>query len=151
AHPDTANSYNNLALALYDQGKPAEAEALHRKALAIELTALGEAHPDSARSYWSLARTLDSLGRADEARDALTAAADVFERARLRGAKGLESAIRSLENPDPAPALAVALARAGRDREAWEGWERGLARAVLDEVARPARPLTPEERAGEAD
>src|SRR6185312_16009723 len=35
AHPDTARSYNNLALALWDQGQHAEAEAMHRQALAI--------------------------------------------------------------------------------------------------------------------
>src|SRR5262249_50311144 len=103
-------------------------------------------------SYNNLARTLDRLGRADEARDALTAAADFFERARHRRAEGLESALRSDDNPDPAPALAVALARAGRGREAWGRWERGLARAVLDETAgRAARPLAPDERAREAD
>ena len=34
-HPDTATSYNNLALTLYAQGKYAEAEAMHRRALAI--------------------------------------------------------------------------------------------------------------------
>src|SRR5262249_61953971 len=45
-HPDTATSYNNLAIALRDQGKMAEAEALLRKALAIKLKALGEGHPD---------------------------------------------------------------------------------------------------------
>jgi tetratricopeptide (TPR) repeat protein len=150
AHPGTATSYNSLANALLAQGRPAEAEAMVRKALAIRLQALGEAHPDTARSYSDLAQALDRLGRADGARDALSAAADVFERARLRGARGLESALGL--NGDPAPALAIALARSGRGREAWRRWERGLARAVLDETAgRAARPLTPEERAREAD
>src|SRR5262249_62414179 len=74
---------------------------------------------------------------------------DGVARARLRGAKGLESALGSTKGPTPE--LAVALARVGREREAWGRWERGLARAVLDEVARPARPLTPEEKASEAD
>jgi tetratricopeptide (TPR) repeat protein len=149
AHTMTASSYHNVAEMLRDQGRLPEAEATHRQALACYLKALGEAHPDTARSYVSLAQVLDRLGRADEALDALTAAADVVERARLRGAKGLESALGSTKGP--APELAVALARVGREREAWGRWERGLARAVLDEVARPARPLTPEEKASEAD
>ena len=44
-------SYDNLAEALMGQGKYAEAEAMHRRALAIRLKALGEGHPDTARSY----------------------------------------------------------------------------------------------------
>src|SRR5262249_8505602 len=85
-----------------------------------------------------------------EARDALTAAVDVFERARLQGTKGLDAALGA--GDDPSPVLAVALARSGRGREAWGRWEHGLARAVLDETAgRAARPLTPDERAREAD
>jgi Tfp pilus assembly protein PilF len=151
-HPDTAGSFSNLANVLRAQGKLAEAEALHRKALVARQRALGAGHPDTACCYLDLAYTLDRLGRADEARDALTAAADVFDRARLRGDKGLESALGSDEYQDPAPALAVALARAGRGRDAWGRWERGLARAVRDETAgRAARPLTPDERAREAD
>jgi CHAT domain-containing protein/tetratricopeptide (TPR) repeat protein len=149
-HPDTALSYGNLANALGDQGKLAEAEVMHRKALEGRREALGEAHPHTAFSYSALGHLLDRLGRADEALGALTAAVGVFERARLRGAKGLEAAIG--RNNDPAPALAVALAHAGRGREAWGRWERGLARAVLDETAgRAARPLNPDERAREAD
>src|SRR5262249_49942009 len=66
--------------------------------------------------------------------------------------KGLEAALRSDENSDPAPSLAVVLARAGRGRDAWGRWERGLARAVLDETAgRAARPLTHAERTSEVD
>ncbi len=65
---------------------------------------------------------------------------------RLRGAKGLEAVLG--RNEDPMPALAIALARAGQATEAWQCWERGLARGVLDEVAgRAARPLTSAERA----
>jgi CHAT domain-containing protein/Tfp pilus assembly protein PilF len=150
-HPDTANSYNNLALVLRDQGKLPEAEAMLRQALANRLKALGEAHPDTAASYTSLAILLDQLGKADEALGAWTSAVNADELARLQRTKGLESGLRSKENPDPQPGLSIALARAGRGREAWGRWERGLARAVLDEVARPARPLNPEEKAGEAD
>src|SRR5262249_53529223 len=119
-HPLTAASYNNVATVLGGQGKLTDAEAMHRKALAIQTRAPGEGHPDTAVGYANLAQTLARLGGADEARDALTAAADVFERARLRGARGLESSPGLIG--DPAPALAVALARAGRGRDAWGRW-----------------------------
>src|SRR5262249_5912765 len=132
-HTDTATSYYRLASVLGAQGKWPEAEPLHRKALAIELAALGEAHQSTAGSYSKLAHTPDHLGKADEARAALPAAGQAFDRARLRGAKGLEAAPGSAS--DPSPSLAVALARAGRGRDAWGRWEGGLARAVLDETA----------------
>jgi CHAT domain-containing protein/Tfp pilus assembly protein PilF len=152
AHPDTARSYNNLASVLHDEGKLPEAEAMQRKALAIRLKALGDGHPDTAQSYSNLALVLDRLGKADEALGAWTSAVNADELARLQRTKGLESGLRSQENPDPQPGLSIALARAGRGREAWGRWERGLARAVLDEtVGRAARPLNADERAREAD
>jgi tetratricopeptide (TPR) repeat protein len=145
-HPDTALSYDNLANALGAQGKHAEAEAMHRKALAIRIAALGEAHPNTAESYNNLAATIEAQSRPDEALRAWTAAAETFQRARLLGRQGLESALAA--GPCPLPALALALARAGQPRAGWARWEDGLARGVLDEVAgRALRPLTAEERA----
>jgi CHAT domain-containing protein len=151
-HPDTAQSYDNLAIVLRDQGKLPEAEALYRRALAIQLKAQGKGHPNTAKSYSNLASFLDQLGNADEAMGAWTSAVNADELARLQRTKGLESGLRSRGNPDPQPWLAIALARAGRGREAWACWERGLARAVLDETTgRSARPLSPDEQAREAD
>ena len=49
--------------ALEAQGKYAEAEAMHRRALAIRLKALGEGHPDTATSYNNLAATLRAQGK----------------------------------------------------------------------------------------
>src|SRR6516162_6535325 len=66
-HPDSANSYNNLALTLSKQGKYAEAEAMGRRALAIYLKSRGEDHPDSGRSYNNLALTLSKQGKYAEA------------------------------------------------------------------------------------
>ena len=66
-HPDTATSYNNLASTLRAQGKYAEAEAMHRRALAIKLKALGEDHPSTATSYNNLAETLGAQGKYAEA------------------------------------------------------------------------------------
>ena len=47
-HPDTARSYNNLALNLDVQGRYAEAQPLYQRALDIRRKALGEGHPDTA-------------------------------------------------------------------------------------------------------
>jgi hypothetical protein len=49
-------------------------------------------------------------------------------------------------------ALAVALARQGKPREAWSRWEADLARGLLDDLsAHQLRPLTPDQRRREAD
>src|SRR5271166_2252543 len=66
-HPDTATTYNNLALTFRARGKYAEAEAMYRRALAIMLKALGADHPDTATSYANLAATLDAQGKYAEA------------------------------------------------------------------------------------
>src|SRR5207249_4066430 len=99
----------------------------------IDLKALGEGHPDTAASYKGLGLIVDRFGKTDEALDALTTAVRVFERARLQGTNGLDSAPTS--EKVRSPALAVALAHAGRAADAWASWERGLARGVLDETA----------------
>jgi CHAT domain-containing protein/Tfp pilus assembly protein PilF len=66
-HADTAQSYDNLAITLGDQGKYAEAEAMDRRALAIRLKALGADHPDTALSYNNLANALFGQGKYAEA------------------------------------------------------------------------------------
>src|SRR5262249_53334502 len=62
-HPDTAASVNNLAMLYYDTGAYAQAEPLHRRALAIREKVLGPEHPNTATSlnnlavlYWAQAR-----------------------------------------------------------------------------------------------
>jgi tetratricopeptide (TPR) repeat protein len=148
-HPGTATSYSGLALTLRDQGKYAEAEATLRRALAIDLKALGEGHRDTAQSYTNLAWSLDRQGKHDEALRAWNSAAASYEQARLRGTKGLDAALTA--GKSPLPAFAVALARAGRPRDAWTRWEQGLARGLADEVTgRAARPLTAAEHNQEA-
>src|SRR5207244_3465687 len=66
-HPHTANSYNNLAFCLDEQGKHAEALPLYQKVLAITQKVLGEQHPDTASSYNNLAMCLKDLGKHAEA------------------------------------------------------------------------------------
>ncbi len=148
-HPSTATSYDNLAAALSAQGKHAEAEAIQRQALAIFRRSLGEGHFRTAQCYGRLAASLDAQGKHDEALRTWTLAAASSEQSRLFGPKGLESGLRA---GSPLPGLAAALAVAGRPRDAWSSWERGLARGIVDEVTRRAnRPLTAEERVREAD
>ena len=52
---DVAMSLNNLAMLLHTEGKYAEAEPLHRRALAMREKALGPEHPDVAQSLNNLA------------------------------------------------------------------------------------------------
>ncbi len=148
-HPLTATCYNNLALTLGNQGKRAESEAMHRRALAIRLKAWPEGHHLIALSYTTLADSLDRQGKPDEALPVWRSAAAAYELARSFGPGGLEAAIRI---GSPLPDLATALARAGRPRDAWASWERGLARGLADEVTRrSAWPLTAAERDRQAD
>ena len=70
-HPDTATSYNNLAVNLHAQGKYAEAEPLYRKALAIRLKVLGEDHPDTARATTTSRSTWMRQGQVRRGRAAL--------------------------------------------------------------------------------
>ncbi len=108
------------------------------------MKALPEGHPLIAASYGNLADSLDRQGKTDEALRAWRLAAAADELARSFGPRGLEAAIGI---GSPLPRLAAALARAGRPREAWESWERGLARGLTDEVTRRAAwPLSAAER-----
>jgi CHAT domain-containing protein/tetratricopeptide (TPR) repeat protein len=143
-HPNTANSYTNLAVVLSARRDLPGAEAMARKALAINLATLGERHPDTVTSYAWLGDVLAGLDRTAEAIDALESAARASTEVRKRS-RGFEDAAADMSNPFPA--LATLLARAGRSGDAWNRWERGLSRALLDEVAgRAARPLTDDDR-----
>ena len=62
-----ATSLNNLALLYHHQGKYAEAEPLHKRALAFMEKALGPDHPDLATSLKNYAALLRKTGRATEA------------------------------------------------------------------------------------
>jgi hypothetical protein len=150
-HRDTAVGYNNLAYILYRQEKYAEAEPLYHKALAIRLKTLGENHPDTADVYCNLAMNLYHQGKLGDAINNWTVAAAIFERIRgLRSASGLERALAG--NESPSYALAVALARHGKPREAWARWEAEVARGLLEELsAHRLRPLTQDQHLREAD
>ena len=123
-HPDTATSYNNVAATLLAQGKPAEAEAMHRRALAIGLKALGEAHPDTAQGYCNLALSLELQGKHDEAPPDLAPRRGELRAGVVTGAQGARGDARrtlalSPASPPPWPAPG-SRARPGRvGNEAW--------------------------------
>ena len=73
-HPHTANSLNNLAVLLKDQGDFAGARPLFERALAIKEKALGPEHPDTATTLDNLAYLLRDQGD-------LAGARPLFERA----------------------------------------------------------------------
>ncbi len=63
SHPDTGNSYNNLANSLLDQGNYAAAQELFEKAIEINRRLLTDDHPDTAASYCNMASTLNAEGK----------------------------------------------------------------------------------------
>jgi CHAT domain-containing protein/Tfp pilus assembly protein PilF len=150
-HPITADDYDNLACSLDRQGKYIEAEPMHRKALVIRLKALGPDHPTTVLSHGNLGMCLDVQGRLDEAVEHWMSSAKSFETSRpAASAIALERFVTP--GKDPRPFLAIALARLGRHRDAWQAWESDLARGLLDDLsARQLRPLTTDERQRETD
>jgi tetratricopeptide (TPR) repeat protein len=62
-HPGVATALNNLALLYQAQGRYADAEPLHKRALAIGEKTLGPDHPDVAVSLDSLAELYRAQGR----------------------------------------------------------------------------------------
>jgi non-specific serine/threonine protein kinase/serine/threonine-protein kinase len=66
-HRDTLDSMNNLAVLLDEQGRYAEAEALHRRTMATLRRVLGDEDPLTLDSMNNLAVLLRSQGRLDEA------------------------------------------------------------------------------------
>ena len=80
-HPDTAQSYNNLALNLKSQGRYGDAQPLYQRALDIRRKALGEGHPDTATGYNNLAMNLDAQGRYADAQPLFQRALDIWRKA----------------------------------------------------------------------
>ncbi len=65
--PRVATALNNLAVLYQEQGRNADAEPLHKRALAIREKALGPDHPQVAASIKNLADLYKALGRDGEA------------------------------------------------------------------------------------
>jgi hypothetical protein len=75
-----ATALNNLALMLFAQGRPGEAEPLYRRSIAIQEKVLGAQHPDLDRSLDNYAALLRKQGRDGEARTFETRARDIRTR-----------------------------------------------------------------------
>jgi tetratricopeptide (TPR) repeat protein len=78
-HPSTLNSVNNLAELLAQQGRDAEAEPLHRRALEGRTRGLGARHVQTLHSMERLASTLANRERFGEAERLAAAAATASE------------------------------------------------------------------------
>jgi hypothetical protein len=81
AHPDFAQSLNNLAELYRATGNYAAAEPLYRQALEVWRAALGEAHPDFAQSLNNLAALDGVLGNYAAAEPLLRQALEVWRAA----------------------------------------------------------------------
>ncbi|MGC2092229.1 MAG: tetratricopeptide repeat protein, partial [Methylocella sp.] len=117
-HPDTAQSLNNLALLLQNQGDLAGAQPLHERALAIREKALGPDHPDTAASLNNLASLLRAQGDFAGARP-------LHERA-----LPIDEKVLGPEHPDTATSLnnlAFLLRDTGHAREAEPLFRRAIA------------------------
>jgi tetratricopeptide (TPR) repeat protein len=130
-HPDTAQSYNNLAYNLKAQGRAKEAEPLYRKALAVCEEVLGASHPDTALSYNNLAANLQAQGRSKDAEPLFHKALTAHEQ--VLGPRHPATA-QSYNN------LAYNLEAQGRSKEAEPLYRKAL--AVFEEVLGPRHPRT---------
>ena len=88
---EVANSLDALALALYGQGKLADAERIGREALAAQRRALGNSHTNVATSLNNLAITLQVAGKWPEAEAAYREALGI--RTNLFGSEHPEVAV----------------------------------------------------------
>ena len=66
-HPDTAATYNNMALVYKRQGEYGKALEWYGKALGISEKILGTEHPSTATTYNNMAGVYDSKGEYDKA------------------------------------------------------------------------------------
>jgi tetratricopeptide (TPR) repeat protein len=79
-HPDTASSYNGVALNLNAQGQYAAAQPLFEKALEIFRRLLTDDHPDTASSYNDVAYNLGEQGKYAAAQPLYETALAIFRR-----------------------------------------------------------------------
>jgi len=106
-HPSLANTLNNLAALLDQQGKFTESEPLQRRALVILEKALGPLHPDTAATLTTLAVSLDRQNKTVESEQVYMRAVETS-----RNAGNPRTLLLNTSR------LGFALAKRGRYREA---------------------------------
>ena len=79
-HPNTAASYNNLALVYKNEGEYKKAKELYLKSLNIRKRVLGENHPDTANSYNNLAEIYIKEGKYKKAEEFYLKSLNISER-----------------------------------------------------------------------
>jgi tetratricopeptide (TPR) repeat protein len=129
--PDTAQSLNNLAFLLHNQGDLAAARPLYKRALTIREKVLGPEHRDTAVSLNNLARLLQDQGD-------LAAAQPLFERG-----LAIREKVLGPEHPNTAGSLnnlALLLQDQGDRAAARPLLERAL--AIREKVLGPEHPDT---------
>ena len=77
-HPDTAATYNNLALVYQDMGDLPRALEYHEKALTIREAKLGKDHPDTATTYNNLGALYYKMEQYSDACDLFLQALRVY-------------------------------------------------------------------------
>ncbi len=95
-HPDIANSLNNLAQAVFAQGRYEEAEGLQREALAVRRQALPAGHPDIATSLSNLANVVRAQGRYEEAERLYKEALEMLRQALPAGHPAIAASVSNL-------------------------------------------------------
>ncbi len=79
-HPDTADSYNNVAYTLWKQGKYAPAQPLFEKGLEIRRRLLSDDHPKTATSFNNVANNLEKQGKYAQAQPLFKKALEINHR-----------------------------------------------------------------------
>src|ERR1044071_96680 len=129
AHPDVAQSLNNLAETYRVQGDHTEAEQLYRRAMAIDEKALGPDHPDVATDLSNLAELYRVQGKYPEAESLCKRSLAIYEK--VLGSDHPNVAI-SLNN------LAGLYQTQGKYTEAEQLFKQSL--AIREKVLEPAHP-----------
>ena len=76
-HPDTADSYNNIAVIYENNRDYTQALEYHRKVLNIYLKIYGEEHPFVADSYIIIATVYKAMGDYSKSLECLEKAMDI--------------------------------------------------------------------------
>ncbi len=139
-HPDVAEGLLGLARLRRRNGDPDGAWPLVDEALAVLATALGAGHPALLSAYYEAASIHLDRGDLPAAARSLTAAARIFETARVQVGHGYA---RAFFSRSPYGRLAGVDLALGREQEAWEAAERSYGRALADLLQAPERAAAP--------